>query len=134
HQRDAHDDFIKILAQYIDKLPRAVAHCFTGNAYELKEYLEMGLYIGITGWICDERRGHELRSIVNQIPLDKLMIETDAPYLLPRDLKPKPKSNRNEPAFLPHICQSVADCYAEPYAVIEEHCYQNSISFFGLDN
>ena len=134
HQRDAHDDFIKILVQYIDKLPCAVAHCFTGNEYELKAYLEMGLYIGITGWICDERRGHELRSIVNQIPLDKLMIETDAPYLLPRDLKPKPKSNRNEPAFLPHICQSVADCYAEPYAVIEEHCYQNSISFFGLDN
>lgn len=134
HQRDAHDDFVRILSQYIDKLPRAVAHCFTGSEHELKTYLEMGLYIGITGWVCDERRGQELRAIVNRIPLNRLMIETDAPYLLPRDLKPKPKSSRNEPMYLPHICQTIADCYAEEYDVIEQHSYQNSINFFNLND
>lgn len=134
HQRDAHDDFIKILNRYVEKLPRAVAHCFTGSESELKEYLEMGLYIGITGWICDERRGGELRSIVDSIPLDRLMIETDAPYLLPRDLKPKPKSSRNESAFLPHICQSVADCYGLPCLEIETASFKNSVQFFGLEN
>lgn len=132
HQRDAHDDFVRIISKYIDKLPRAVAHCFTGSELELKDYLEMGLYIGVTGWVCDERRGQELRSIVNSIPLDRLMIETDAPYLLPRDLKPKPKSSRNESMYLPHICQTIADCYTEKYEVIEQYSYQNSIRFFNL--
>lgn len=134
HQRDAHDDFTEVLSKYINKIPRAIAHCFTGSGSELNSYLEMGLYIGITGWVCDERRGQELRSIVNTIPLDRLMIETDAPYLLPRDLKPKPKSSRNESKYLPHICQTVADCYSLPYEVIEEHCYRNSVNFFKLDD
>lgn len=133
HQRDAHDDFIQILSRYINKIPRAVAHCFTGNQKELDAYLEMGLSIGITGWVCDERRGQELRSIVNRVPLDRLMIETDAPYLLPRDLRPKPKSSRNEPMYLPHVCQVVANCYGEPYEVIEKQSYQNSIHFFDLE-
>jgi len=134
HQRDAHQDFIAILSKYIEKLPAAVAHCFTGNQKELQCYLEMGLYIGITGWICDDRRGQVLSSIVNQIPLDKLMIETDAPYLLPGDMQPKPRSRRNEPAFLPHICQAVAACYQQPYALIEQHSYHNSMHFFGINS
>ena len=133
HQRDAHKDFLKILSLYINKIPAAVAHCFTGNEKELNDYLELGLYIGITGWICDERRGEELKSIVNKIPLNRLMIETDAPYLLPRDLKPRPKLRRNEPKYLPHICQTVASCYQESAEIIEKHCYENSIRFFGLE-
>ncbi|MDH5424261.1 MAG: TatD family hydrolase [Gammaproteobacteria bacterium] len=132
HQRDAHSDFARILAQYIDRLPAAVAHCFTGNEDELIQYLDMGLYIGITGWVCDERRGLDLKSLVHKIPLQRLMIETDAPYLLPRDLKPKPKSSRNEPAYLPHICQVVADCYGRPYTEIETHSYNNSLRFFNI--
>lgn len=132
HQRDAHQDLVRILSKYIDKLPAAVVHCFTGTEAELNCYLEMGLYIGITGWICDERRGQSLKAIVNQIPLDKIMIETDAPYLLPRDIKPKPKSNRNEPAFLSHICQAVADCYGQSYSLIEKQSYKNTIDFFQI--
>ncbi|HIL69446.1 MAG TPA: hydrolase TatD, partial [Verrucomicrobia bacterium] len=80
HQRDAHKDFISILKRYIQKLPAAVVHCFTGTAEEMEESLEMGCYIGITGWICDERRGKNLQSIVKDIPLSKLMVETDAPF------------------------------------------------------
>ena len=133
HQRDAHKEFTTILSRYIDKLPAAVAHCFTGTEVELLTYLEMGLSIGVTGWICDERRGAELQRIVSKIPLDRLMIETDAPYLLPRSLRPKPKSNRNEPSYLPHICQTVADCYDLSFAEIEAATYKNSQKFFALD-
>lgn len=108
HQRDAHDRFTGILKEHIADLARAVAHCFTGDAAELAAFLELDLYIGITGWICDERRGHHLLEIVEDIPLDRIMIETDAPYLLPRDLVPKPRNRRNEPVHLPHILNTVA--------------------------
>src|SRR3954464_15847177 len=104
HQRDAHDDFVAILREHASALTAGgVAHCFTGQANELDDYLGMGLHIGITGWICDERRGAHLLPLMRGIPADKLMIETDGPYLLPRDLHPKPASRRNEPAYLPHI-------------------------------
>lgn len=132
HQRDAYEDFVSILTRHIEKIPAAVAHCFTGNKNELDSYLEMGLFIGVTGWVCDERRGKELKSILRDIPLERLMIETDAPYLLPRDIRPKPKSSRNEPVYLPHICQVVADCYNLPYDVIAETTYKNSIAFFSI--
>src|SRR5690606_19085077 len=90
HQRDAHEDFVAILREYRPKLAGGVAHCFTAGAEEAHAYLELDLYIGITGWICDERRGMHLREVVRQIPAERLLIETDAPYLLPRDLQPKP--------------------------------------------
>ena len=111
HQRDAHDAFIKILKKHRPNLSNAVVHCFTGNADELDECLDLDLHIGITGWICDERRGQTLQQIVNRIPLTRLMIETDAPYLLPRNLNPMPKSKRNEPYYLPQVCHTVARCY-----------------------
>lgn len=108
HCRDAHARFAALLAPWLDKLPAAVVHCFTGTAQELDHCLSLGLSIGITGWVCDERRGLELRALLSQIPADRLLLETDAPYLLPRDLHPKPASRRNEPCFLPHIVRQVA--------------------------
>ena len=78
------------------------------TARELRDYLDLGLSIGITGWICDERRGQHLRELVRQIPLDRLLVETDAPYLLPRDLRPKPAHRRNEPKYLPHVVKVIA--------------------------
>lgn len=108
HQRDAQDRFLAILREYRDSLAQAVVHCFTGGREELWPYLDLDLYIGITGWVCDERRGELLRSCVRDIPDDRLMIETDAPFLTPHDLEPKPKNGRNEPAFLPHILHRLA--------------------------
>ncbi len=109
HQRDAHDDFIAMLRNVRPKLTGAVAHCFTGTAAEAVSYLDLDMYIGITGWICDERRGLDLRHAVREIPLHSILLETDAPYLLPRDLEYKPvKNRRNEPCYLPHICTSTA--------------------------
>ncbi len=108
HQRDAHADFTAILAEHRRELAGGVAHCFTGGPAEASAYLELDLYIGVTGWICDERRGDDLRAAVREIPLDRLLVETDAPYLLPRDLRPKPKTRRNEPSYLPHIVDTIA--------------------------
>lgn len=108
HQRDAHDDFVAILREHLPHLVGGVAHCFTANRLELEAYLDMGLAIGITGWICDERRGGHLLPLMRDIPADRLLLETDGPYLLPRDLRPKPESRRNEPMYLPHVAATVA--------------------------
>ena len=113
HQRDAHDDFLAILREHRKTLVGGVAHCFTGGAHELTAYLGLGFAIGITGWICDERRGAHLLPLVRDIPADRLLLETDGPYLLPRDLSPKPASRRNEPAYLPHIAEVVAHARGE---------------------
>ncbi|MDO6409078.1 MAG: 3'-5' ssDNA/RNA exonuclease TatD [Pantoea sp.] len=108
HCREAHARFAAILQPWLPKLVGAVAHCFTGTREELESCLAMGLSIGITGWVCDERRGMELRELLPLIPAERLLLETDAPYLLPRDMHPRPTSRRNEPCFLPHIVQQVA--------------------------
>ncbi|MGO1247703.1 MAG: 3'-5' ssDNA/RNA exonuclease TatD [Oceanisphaera sp.] len=110
HCRDAHQRFMDILIPWRSKVPAAVLHCFTGSEAELQDCLALDLHIGITGWICDERRGQTLQKLVSLIPANRLMIETDSPYLLPRDLITKPKSRRNEPAYLPHIAQRIAAC------------------------
>ena len=108
HCRDAHARFLALLDPWLDKLPGAVLHCFTGTREEMQACIDRGMYIGITGWVCDERRGLELRELLPFIPAERLLIETDAPYLLPRDLSPKPASRRNEPAHLPHILERIA--------------------------
>ena len=95
-------------------------------------YLDMGLYIGITGWICDERRGLHLREFISEIPDDRIMIETDAPYLLPRDLKPRPKTRRNEPMYLPHVLETVAECTGRDVQELAALTTANAQRFFNL--
>ena len=133
HQRDAHDDFVDTLEPMLPRISRAVAHCFTGEGESLREYLAMGLWIGITGWICDERRGARLQEIVSEIPDDRLLIETDAPYLLPRTLNPKPKSRRNEPAYLTEVLHVVARARGQSEQHVAEITTENAIRFFALD-
>ncbi len=132
HERDAADAFAAILGESIAELPGAVVHCFTGSEAALMRYLELGCLIGITGWVCDERRGLELRELLPKIPLDRLMIETDAPYLLPRDLRPKPKSTRNEPAFLAHVASSIAERLELDLPTLAEATTANARRFFQL--
>jgi len=133
HQRDGHDAFMAILREYRPRLAAGVAHCFTGDERELRDYLALDLSIGITGWICDERRGLHLRELVRLIPLDRLMIETDAPYLLPRDLRPKPSGRRNEPKYLPHILRAVAASRGECPEAVAEATTRNAVAFFGFE-
>jgi TatD DNase family protein len=132
HQRDAHEDFMEIMKSHRQSFDNAIVHCFTGDEKELDDYLAMDLHIGITGWICDERRGHHLREFIGKIPADRLMIETDAPYLLPRDIRPKPKSRRNEPMYLPHICQVIADVRGVDAAELAKTTTQTAERFFGI--
>jgi TatD DNase family protein len=130
HSRDAHPRFAEILKHH--RIEKAVAHCFTGEREELRAYLELGLHIGITGWICDERRGRHLLELVREIPRERLLVETDAPYLTPRDLRPQPKARRNEPAFLPHIVATIARALGRPAAEVAAETAGNAIAFFGL--
>jgi len=132
HEREAHQRFVEILAKHRARFDRAVVHCFTGTERELDVYLDMGFHIGITGWICDERRGLHLRELIKKIPYDRLMIETDAPFLTPRDLRPKPVDGRNEPAFLLHVLRTVAHCLEESEAEMAETVTQNTIEFFAI--
>jgi TatD DNase family protein len=130
HSRDAFPRFAEVLKPYMPH--KAVAHCFTGEKAELHAYLDLGLHIGITGWICDERRGAHLLELVREIPADRLMLETDSPYLTPRDLRPQPKARRNEPSFLPHILRAVARALGKSAEQVAEQTTRNAQAFFGL--
>jgi len=132
HQRDAHKDFFPIIKEYRDQLSNVVVHCFTDNERALFDYLDLDCYIGITGWICDERRGQHLLDLVQNIPSDRLMIETDSPYLMPRNLKPKPKSRRNEPKYLPHIAAFIANQMNISYQQLVDQTTRNSQIFFNI--
>jgi len=132
HQRDAHADFVAILREHRAALAGGVAHCFTAGRAELECYLELDLAIGMTGWICDERRGRHLPALMRDIPSGRLMIETDAPYLLPRDLAPKPATRRNEPAWLPHVARAVAAARGESPAVFAAHTTRAARALFRL--
>ena len=132
HSRDAHPRFADLLRGYRDRLPPAVAHCFTGERDELRAYLDLDLYIGITGWICDERRGRHLHELVREIPADRLMIETDSPYLTPRTLRPQPKSRRNEPAFLPYVLATLAEALGKSAEEVARDTTANAQRFFRL--
>src|SRR5688572_15739510 len=134
HQRDAHADFMAIMKQFDGKLGPVVVHCFTGTRAELFDYLDQDWHIGITGWLCDERRGEHLRELVKHIPADRLMIETDAPYLLPRTVKPAPSHRRNEPFYLAHIVEELARDRDEDVTVSAANSTAAARAFFRLPN
>ena len=132
HQRDAHREFYKLLSRYRSQISGAVVHCFTDNRAALEDYLALDMYIGITGWICDERRGDELRSLVSLIPAKRLLIETDAPYLLPRTLSPKPKTRRNEPKYLPLVLDTIAACSGKTPQQLAAETTENALRLFAI--
>ncbi|MEG0861667.1 MAG: TatD family hydrolase [Pseudomonas sp.] len=132
HERDASERLLAILKDYRDRLPAAVVHCFTGERPALFGYLDLDLHIGITGWICDERRGTHLHPLVSSIPQGRLMLESDAPYLLPRSLRPKPKNGRNEPAFLTEVLREVALHRGESTEQLAAHTSACARAFFNL--
>ena len=126
HQRDAHEEFLSILDNYKFN-QKLIVHCFTGNLSELEDYLKRDFYIGITGWVCDLERGLDLRECINHIPQDKLLIETDSPYLSPRK-----KIRRNEPKFLIDVAEEVARLRQQTKESIVKSSYENSLNFFNL--
>ncbi|MCA9580374.1 MAG: TatD family hydrolase [Myxococcales bacterium] len=132
HQRDAHGPFLSLLRQYRKNLAGGVVHCFTGNERELRDYLDLDLYVGITGWIADERRGQALRDAAPHIPLNRILIETDAPYLFPRNHPRPPKGRRNEPALLPWVLRAAAQAMGQTEEDLAEATTQNAQTLFGL--
>ncbi len=132
HQRDAHADFMAMMKNFDGRIGPAVVHCFTGTREELFDYLDADWHIGITGWLCDERRGLHLRELVKHIPANRLMIETDAPYLLPRMVRPQPSHRRNEPMYLAHIVEELARDRVEEVAAVAAATSATAAAFFRL--
>jgi TatD DNase family protein len=132
HQRDAHDDFLACMKAFDGQIGPAVVHCFTGDRRELFDYFDRDWHIGITGWLCDERRGEHLRKLVRDIPADRLMVETDSPYLLPRNLQPMPSHRRNEPMYLRHIVEELARDRGEAFDTCAAATTRTARAFFGL--
>lgn len=133
HQRDAHEDFIAMVRIVRDQISNLVVHCFTGTQKELHECLDLDCHIGITGWICDERRGTHMQAFMKDIPGNRLMIETDSPYLKPRDLRPRVKTHRNEPRWLPWVATTLAACRGETPDRLAELTTANARRFFRLE-
>lgn len=134
HERDAFAEQFELLSYYQSKLVGGVAHCFTGNVKQMESYLSLGLYIGVTGWLCDKVRGENLRQAVCQLPIERLLLETDAPYLRPKGLANNRKIDKgnNEPAYLPFIGQQVAELKRIDLALVQQHSLVNSQTLFGF--
>ena len=132
HQRESHTTFLPIIKAYRDSISKAVVHCFTDEKKALFDYLDLDLHIGITGWVADERRGAHLLPLLPSIPSNRLMIETDGPYLLPRNIKPKPKSRRNEPKYLKYVVEKMAEALGKNQEQLAQETSQTAIQFFGL--
>ena len=133
HERDAFDRFIHLLREHRPSKtgPPAVVHCFTGTSAQVQAYLAEGCYIGITGWVTDPRRGRALRELIPLIPLDRLMIETDAPFLTPFNL-PFSRPRTNEPQFLPYVAEELAKIYGITPAKLCQQTTANAKLFFNL--
>ena len=130
HERDAFEEFHRIMRSSRGRIKKAVVHCFTGTETAARSYLDLDLHLGITGWICDERRGKNLREVVKLIPANRLMIETDCPYLAPRDYRPR--ISRNEPKYLPHILKAVAECRNEDPEELGREIWKTTCEFFKI--
>ncbi|WP_371193639.1 TatD family hydrolase [Glaciecola sp. SC05] len=128
HERDAFEQQCKMLKPVFQKLPFLVAHCFTGSTEQMKAYLDMGCYIGITGWICDDKRGYALQESVKQLPMNRLLLETDAPYLFPKNVKPRAK--QNTPKYISAIAQKVADIKQVSLQEVAEAAFENARNLF----
>lgn len=132
HQRDAFESWFKVLTPFFDQVPAMVSHCFTGTKAEMDACLQAGMYIGITGWVCDERRGADLQEAVKHLPLSQMMIETDAPYLTPRTIRPRPKSSRNEPKYLRYVADKIAELKQISVESVIYHSQENAKRVFNL--
>lgn len=133
HERSASNEMLSILEKYSqhDNF-HGVVHCFTNGSLDvLRQYLSLNLYIGITGWVCDERRGKDLAKLIPHIPLDRLLIETDAPFLLPRNM-PRPWPSQNEPSCLPYVVKKLAECYSTSTDEIVKCTTENAKKLFKL--
>ncbi|CAM2941243.1 hydrolase TatD [Chryseobacterium flavum] len=131
HERSAFKRFNELTDEYLQELPEAVVHCFTGTLEEAKIYLDKGFYLGFTGAISDERRFRHLEEVIRYVPLDRIMIETDAPFMLPKNI-PGVRNRRNEPAFLPYVAQTIACLKRLSLSEVADETTETARKFFRL--
>ena len=134
HERDAFEPQIQLLKKYRPSLVGGVAHCFTGDKEQMLKYLELDLFVGVTGWVCDLKRGQALRDAVSELPLERVLLETDAPYLWPRTLRREKGSgvSNNEPCNLPHVAEQLADLMSTDIDSLKRHSFANSCQLFNI--
>ncbi|MGD8832383.1 MAG: TatD family hydrolase [Pseudomonadales bacterium] len=140
HDRDTGGAVFDELRPRAARLAGVVVHCFTGTSEDLERYLDLGCFIGITGWVTEKRRGVELREVIRDLPLEKLLIETDAPFLLPHNVPggwreanaPGTRRRRNEPALLPWVAAGVAEAMSVSVEDVIRHSGDNARRLFGL--
>jgi len=138
HIRDAHEDALRILRRCRKILHGGVVHCFTGNARQAAQYTALGLHLGIGGSLLQDKdymRG--LPDAVRQTPLDRLLVETDAPYVHP-DCKPHVtgkllRKTRNSSLILPRVIDAIADLKGISPEAVETATTENAIRLFRLE-
>ncbi len=131
HERDSNGRFYDILKSEGPKSRKGVVHCFSGTKQELFKYLDLGYHIGITGILTIKKRGEYLRRIAPLIPDDKILIETDAPYLTPAPQKNK--TRRNEPAFVKSVLLRLAQVKDADPDQLSRTIFNNTRAFYKLD-
>lgn len=130
HERGASADFIRRFKKHPDICGKSVVHCFTGDKATLEQYLALGFSIGITGWICDDKRSKELREAVRLIPLDRILVETDAPYLTPKNVNGLGRIN--VPQNIVYVVRELAKHMKVPEDVLLENAKKNTERIFGI--
>ena len=130
HERSASEDFVRRFKKHPEICKKSVVHCFTGDKNTLDKYLSMGFSIGITGWICDDRRAKELREAVGIIPLDRILIETDAPYLTPRNVAGLERTN--VPQNIVYVVKELAKYMKVPEEILAENARKNTERIFQI--
>lgn len=130
HERAASDAFIQIFEKHPKICKKSVVHCFTGDEKTVRRYLSMGFSIGITGWICDDRRAEPLRKAVKEIPLDRILLETDAPYLTPRNVEGLGRVN--VPQNIVYVARETAKYMGVPVEEVTAHARENTRRLFGI--
>jgi len=131
HERSAFKKFNEITDEYLSKIPNAVVHCFTGTLDEARVYLEKGFYLGFTGAISDQKRFKHLEEVIKYVPLDRMMIETDAPFMLPKNM-PRIQNRRNEPSYLPYVAQTIAHVKKISISEVAEETTEVARNFFRI--
>lgn len=128
HERDAFEQQYKMLRQVHHKLPFLVAHCFTGSSDQMHAYIDLGCHVGITGWVCDDVRGQALQQAVKSLPLNRLLLETDAPYLFPKTVRPRAK--QNAPKYIAAIADKIAEIKQISAQEVADAAFKNAIALF----
>jgi TatD DNase family protein len=130
HERDSNGLFLEILKNHNPNAIKGVVHCFSGTQNELDQYLSLGLHIGITGILTIKSRGRRLRQQAITIPADRLLVETDAPYLVPAP--EKNRIRRNEPAFVKSVLMKLAEVRNEEPQQLADIVWRNTCRLYGL--